>query len=504
MIAPSPRRLLAPALLVTTAFAGCKKGPDFEPPAPLTPVEYRGAPSEGASVANTEWWDLYQDPVLRDLITRGLEQNRSLREAMARIDEARAGVTVAASDKLPKVNGVGIGLYQRPVGEDSVSAFDNLKGILSASYQLDLWGKVARTNEAAMAGLLATEEAYRTVTITLVSQIAGTYLALRDVDAQIGIAESTIEANRSSVRLMTSRAEGGLVPEVDLRRAEISLADSEAVLERLRRARGQAENALRLLVGELPGEVARGVTLADQAFPPAVPAGLPSELLQRRPDVLAAERALHAQTARIGIAEASRFPSISLTGSAGAKRTSLGDATNGNIYFNVGTNILAPIFNRGALKAAADAERARTEQVLNQYEMAVLNAFREVEDALVSVETYREEHDARLRQLNASRDALASVEVLYEGGLISYQEVIDLQRGVFGAELQASQALRLHHAAIVDLYAALGGGWTPPEGWRSAADPEPADESNGGDAGAGDGSDGTTDASGAPGRVPGS
>jgi multidrug efflux system outer membrane protein len=462
--------VLVPALaLLATA---CKQGPDFEPPAPATPAEFRTELPSGESVANTTWWDLYQDPVLRDLVSRGLENNRSLREAMARIAEVRSGVTIANSAKYPSLNGVALMAIQPSAGDnDSLSVFDNVRLIGSASYELDLWGRVARSSEAAAAGLLATEEAYRTVTISLVSEIASTYLLLRDIDARIAITENVIAANQASYDLMATRAEGGLVPEVDLRRQEINLADSDAVLAKLRRARAQAENGLSLLVGELPQEITRGTSLAEQDFPPAVPAGLPSELLQRRPDILAAERALHAQTARIGVAEASRFPKLSLSASGGGKVTSQGDATVQGLFMNLGANLLAPIFNGGALKAASEAERARTIQVLNQYEQVVLNAFREVEDALVSVETYREEHEARLRQAEAARSALATVEVLYDGGLVSYQEVLDLQKGVFGAELQASESLQQHHTAIVKLYKALGGGWTPPEEWATADEP---------------------------------
>jgi len=306
---------LALALLAPGA---CTKGPDFEPPAPVAPTEFRSETLSGASIANTPWWDLYEDPVLRDLLSRGLENNRSLREAMARIAEARTGITIAASDRLPRVNAVGIGLYQQPIGEDSVSTFDNLKVTAAASYEVDLWGRVSRSNEAALQGALATEEAFRTITISLVAEIANAYLTLRDIDARIGITEETALANRASYDVLSSRAQGGLVPEVDVNRAAIQIADAEAVLQKLRRARAQTEHVLSLLVGDLPGEIQRGVPLADQALPPSVPPGLPSELLQRRPDVLTAERMLHAQTARIGIAEANRFPKRSLTGTVGA------------------------------------------------------------------------------------------------------------------------------------------------------------------------------------------
>jgi len=459
----------AAVVLSLTLMSACVKGPDFEAPAPPTAVAFRGDTPAGESVANTEWWDLYQDPALRSLIQAGLENNRSVRESMAKIVEARAGLGIVRADRYPSITGVGIGLYQETLLKDSVSAFDNVKVALSVGYEVDLWGRVARSNEAALQGLLATEEAFRTVTISLVADIAGAYLTLRDLDARLELAEATLEANRASLELLSVRAEGGLVAEVDVRRAEINLADTEAVGQKLLRARTQTENVLSLLVGELPHEIDRGVTLADQSFPPAVPAGLPSELLQRRPDILTMERLLHAQTAAIGIAEAARFPSLSLTSATGAKSTSLGEIVSANVFFNLGANLFGPIFNSGKSKARVAVERAKTEQILNQYEQVTLNAFREVADALVSVETYSAEHEARLRQLEAAESALAAVEAVYEGGLVSYTEVLELQRGVFGTRLMVSEALRLHHTSIVQLYKALGGGWSVPEGFVSAA-----------------------------------
>ena len=184
---------------------------------------------------------------------------------------------IANADRIPKVNAVGAGLYQQRIGADSVAAFDNIRGVISSSYELDLWGRVSRTNEAALQGILATEEAFRTVTITLVSQIASAYLGLRDIDARVLITRATIQANRDSYDILSSRAKGGLVPEVEVNRSSIQLAGSEATLQKLERARAQTENVLSLLVGELPRDIQRGLALADQSFPPTVPPGLPSE-----------------------------------------------------------------------------------------------------------------------------------------------------------------------------------------------------------------------------------
>jgi multidrug efflux system outer membrane protein len=456
------------AILMGLLLASCAMGPDFVRPTPPTPADFRSETPAGESIANTDWWDLYQDPALQGLIRRGLENNRSLHEALARINEARARLGIVRADLKPQVIGVGLAHYQNTIGNDSAKAFDNVKVMASASYEVDLWGRIKRANEAALQGLLATEEAFRTISISLVADIAGAYLTLRDLDARIEIADATLKAREASLALLRFKAEGGLVAEVDVRRAEINLADVEAVRQNLLRARSQTENAISLLVGRLPDEVVRGVPLAEQSLPLLVPAGLPSELLQRRPDVLAAERALHAQTAAIGVAQAARFPSLSLTGALGAKSSSLGEFVSHNAFYSLGANLVGPLFTGGKSKARVEVERAKLRGATARYEMVVLNAFREVADALAAVGTHRIEHEARLRQLAAANQALDAIEALYEGGLVSYMEVLELEAGVFGAQLMVSEALQRRHKAVVSLYKALGGGWSVPEG---AADP---------------------------------
>ena len=455
-----PMRIIPLVMAVALAASACKKGPDFQPPTTPSPVAFRSEIPAGESVANVPWWELYQDPALQSLIRTGLENNRSLREAAARIAESRASLGIVRADLYPSVTGVGIGFYQQTGQADSVSTFDNFKLAATAGYEIDLWGRIARSNEAALQGLLATEEAFRTITIGLVGDIAEAYLTLRDLDARLELAEANVNALTQSLELIRSRAEGGLVPTLAVNRTEVDLAEAQAVIQKLIRARARTENILNLLVGRMPTEVARGLPLAEQVFPPNVPAGLPSELLQRRPDVMGVERLLHAQTALIGVAEAARFPSLSLTTTLGIKTTSLGEITSTNSFLNLGGNIIASIFNAGKSKARVDVERAKVEQVLNQYEQVVLNAFREVEDALVAVETYRMEHEIRLRQMEAAQEGLEAAQALFDGGLASYSEVLDLQRAMFGAQLMASEALQLHHRAIVQLYKALGGGWS--------------------------------------------
>ncbi len=444
-------------------LAACTLGPDYERPVTPEPEEYRADVGEGESIANTPWWGLYRDSVLQGLIQEGLENNRGLREAMAKIAEARAAVGIARADLYPSLTLIGAGFYQATPTDDSVSSFDNFKAAVGASYEVDLYGRVDRSNEAAAQSLLATEEAYRTVTIGLVADIANTYLVLRDLDARLAIAQETVDSRQYAVEILSVRADGGLVRPVDVNRAQIELADAMAAVEILKRSIAQAENALSLLLGRPPSEIDRGLALTDQSLPPQVPAGLPSELLQRRPDVLAAERLLHAQTARIGVAEAARWPSLSLTGALGVKSTALGEARSNNFFVNLGANVAGAIFDAGRRESAVDVEIARAEQALARYETAVLNAFREVEDALVAVETYRTEYAVRTEQLAAAQEALDVANVLYEEGLVNLIVVLDLQRSVFGTQLRVSEVLQLHHSSVVQLYRALGGGWNPPE-----------------------------------------
>ena len=267
---------------------------------------------------------------------------------------------------------------------------------------------------------------------------------------------------RALVDRVGERFEAGMINEVDVNQSEILLADAEASVEVFRRGRVQTENALGVLLGRTPGAVALGLDLQDQVFPPEIPAGLPSELIQRRPDILQAERRLAAQTARIGVAEALKFPSLSLTGSAGVS----GDLADGSVatgFLNLGANLLGPIFNAGKNQRRVDIEVARAEQLLNQYQQTILTALREVEDAIAATYTYRSEYEARLRQVDAAARAADLSWARYEGGMTSYLEVLDLQRSQFSAELAASEALQLHLSSIVELYKALGGGWTAPE-----------------------------------------
>lgn len=453
---------IVPGLLLILCLGACTMGPDYKRPVVDEPVAYREAMPPGESIANLPWWELFQDPVLQDLIETSLYNNRDLRAALARIDEAAAVLGLVRADLYPRVYYGGDGnLSATSAGDGDASTDGSL--FLTAGWQVDLWGRFRRASEAALQELLASEESYRGVTISLVSSVAGSYLLLRDLDNRQMISEQTVQIRQQNLDIIQARFDGGSVNEVDLNQARIQLAEAEASVQAFKRLRRQTENAISLLLGSPPIDIPRGQALTEQLATPALPTGLPSELLDRRPDILAAERQLHAQTARIGVAEALKYPQFDLTADLGA---SFADISTG--FFNLGAQLLGPLFNAGENQRQVDAEVARTTQLLNRYEQTVLNAYREVEDALIAVKTYEAELAARQRQEAAALKADQLAWVRYEGGMTSYLEILETQRALFGSQLAASETWQRQLNAIVDLYTALGGGWHAPETRTSA------------------------------------
>ena len=458
------RVFLAPLFL-----AGCMLGPDYQRPELDVPAAYRQPVEQGASFANMPWWELFGDPVLEELIRVALAENQDLGIATARIDEYRAILGITESDVYPQVNAAGSA--SRAEGSENVfpgnlvsGSVDNFRASADVFWEVDLFGRLRRANEAARAQLLATEAARRAISISLVAEVADVYMQLRDLDARLSIAIRTRDARNDSLEIIQARFDKGTAPLLDVNQAQIQLAVAEAAVAASERAVAQTEHALSALLGRNPGPITRGRNLHDQLMPPSIPVGLPSELLQRRPDVLAAEAELAAQTARIGVAEAARWPSLSLTGSLGLESAELSDLTeSGSTFWGLGGSILAPIFNAGANKARVEAELARTEQALLAYEQTAQRAFREVEDSLVAVRTYRAEHAARELQVAAARSAATLSRARYDGGVTSYLEVLDVERSQFNAELSESQTLGNYIRSVIQLYKALGGGWTPGE-----------------------------------------
>jgi multidrug efflux system outer membrane protein len=447
-------------------LSGCTLTPDYERPELDVPPDFVQSDPAGESIANAEWWDLFQDEQLQQLIGTALEENKDLGVALTRIESARQAVTVVRANQFPFIDVTGFAGRGRESREllPGVRS-DNLFSVAGdLSFQLDLWGELRRATEAARAELLGSEAAYRNVTISLVSDVAGLYLLLRDLDERLQISQRTLATRLDSLKIIEARFDKGTVPELDVNQAQIEVAVAESAIATFQRQIVQTENALRILLGRNPGPVGRGETLQEQRFPPEVPAGLPSELLQRRPDVVQAETQLQAATARIGVAEALRYPSIFLTGRLGVESTDLSDLNSGDAEtWNIGANLFAPIFNSGQLKAQAEAARARAEEALLRYEATLQQAFRDVEDALVAVRTYKDEYEAQSRRVVAARNAARLSRARYDGGVVDYLEVLDTDRTKFNAELAQSQTLQLYFSSIVQLYKALGGGWVTEE-----------------------------------------
>jgi multidrug efflux system outer membrane protein len=452
---------------VVVALGGCTLGPDYERPQLDAPVSYVQPVQEGESFANTAWWELFQDPQLQELIRIALVENQDLGIAVSRIEEFRAILGATRANQFPTADIAGTAGRTDP----STNAFPGgLSGEEIESYrlsadvffELDLFGRLRRSTEAARAELLAAEESRRGVTISLVTNVASTYMLLRDLDAQLAIARRTEFTRTDSLRIIQARFDRGTVSRLDVNQAEIQLAIANAAVASVERLTAQTEHALSLLIGRNPGGIARGLPLQRQTMPPAIPVGLPSELLLRRPDVLAAEASLAAQTARIGVAEAARWPSLALTGSFGFESQELSTLTqSGSGFSSIGGSIFQPLFNSGRNKRQVEIEQARTQQALLAYEQTVQRAFGEVEDALIAVRTYKAEHEARARQVAAARSAAKLSRARYDGGASSYLEVLDAERSLFDAELTESQTLRLYINAVIELYKALGGGWDP-------------------------------------------
>jgi multidrug efflux system outer membrane protein len=461
----SKRALLITVVMLGTLFiAGCAMGPDYERPESTVPGAFEQATDGGPSIANLNWWELFGDEQLNALVRIALEQNQDMAIAISRIEEARAALGFVRSDQYPQFEvSAGANRGNAIPGTSVITPINNnfvLAGNLS--FELDLWGKLRRSTEAAQAELLATVDAGNSVLITLISDVASAYLLLLDIDTRVAIAERTLDTRIESLGIIQARFDRGTVALIDVNQAQIEKFDAEAQLVALQREDVQVENLLNILLGQHPGTIEREQRDIYSLEPLKIPAGLPSELLERRPDIRVAEQQLVAQTARIGVAEAIRFPSLSLTGSLGLASDELsGFFSSDNKTWGLSAGLIAPVFNAGRNKRRVEVEVARTEQALLNYEQTVLQAMREVEDSLVGVHTYKHEVLARESQEKAAASAAMLSRARYNGGVTSYLEVLESERSLFRAELLASSTRREQLVSYVTLYKALGGGWTP-------------------------------------------
>ena len=422
------------------------------------------APADMPSLANVAWWDLLRDDQLQQLIRLALAENKDLQRAVAAVDEFRARALVARSDYMPGIT-VAASL---PAGRKANFLFPGFASpfnyylLGNLAWEIDLWGRVRRSNEAARADLLAKEENRRALAIQLVSAVGEAYFNLLQFDAQLDIARRTLQSWEESTRIAQARLKQGMSSRLDLDQFEAERANAAARIAELERQMVQAEDHLSVLLGRKPFTIPRGKGLKDQLVLPDVPAGLPSELLQRRPDLLAAEQQLAASTARIGAAKAERFPKITLTGLLGVAHPELSLLfTDASSFGVAGAALAGPVLNAQVLGFQQEAAEAQNRQALAQYEQAVLTAFREVEDALVAVRTARLQNESQQQQVTALQSALKLAELRYKGGLANYLDVLVARRNLFEAELALTSTRRLLLASTVQLYKALGGGWNP-------------------------------------------
>ncbi|HEY3098664.1 MAG TPA: efflux transporter outer membrane subunit [Methylomirabilota bacterium] len=461
--------------VVALLVAGCTVGPDYKRPRLDVPKDFRGtSATTPESLGDLSWRNVFPDETLQSLIRTALEQNYDLQVAAARILDARAQVSVARSFQFPTVDGRAEAIYSSTAGDRPAltprESFTPIGG-LDFLFEIDLWGRFRRGTEAARADLLATQDNRLFVITTLVSDMASAYFQLRSLDEQLVISRNTLLSRQDSLRLVTLRFQGGVASQIDVRQAEILLATAAQTVPDTERQIEQTENVISILLGRNPDAVPRGRPLEQQIAVPAIPAGLPSALLERRPDVRQAEAQLAAATARIGVARADYFPRVLLTGSAAAggiyTHPAQTNADNSDIrkwfgplgFFSVGPTVTVPIFNMGRVAAGVNSAEARTETALVQYRQVVLGAFRDVADAIVE---FRKRGEARIAQAAltvAARDTARLANIRYRGGVSSYLEVLDSERQLFDAELALVSARRDELLAVVRLYKALGGGW---------------------------------------------
>ncbi len=455
------------AVLLSSVLVSCTVGPKYQRPAVQTPATYRNPAADPqrqaqtASYADLPWWEVFHDPKLQELIRTALKQNYDLQLATERINAARAQLAVTRSSLFPQASGNA----NFNGGKENLeqSRYNFLLLTADAAFQLDLFGRLRRATEAAQAQLLATEDARQVVVLTLVSDLATAYFTLLQLDLQLQITRDTVTTQTDSVKLTNLRLQRGVGTKLDVLEAQQVLDTANAQIPDLERQIAQEEDAISILLGDYPQDVRRGLSLVEQSPPPEVPPGLPSSIIDRRPDIREVEQILIAANADIGVAKAQFFPQISLTGSAGGSfgRSSAFSslmATQLGIW-SYGAQVSQPIFTGGALKGNLRLAESQHEQALIAYRQTIQRAFGEVSDALVG---YEKLHQVRSRQQNTVADLQETVRIStlrYQGGTTTYLEVLDGQRSLFAAELTLASARGDEYRGIVQLYKALGGGW---------------------------------------------
>jgi multidrug efflux system outer membrane protein len=478
--------------LVTAApiffLNACMMGPDYTRPETPAGDAWRMAPATAESIANLPWWELLKDQELQKLMRVALQENQDLRIAAASVEQFQAQLIISKFDLAPSLgykadaityhntnNALSLGdgaLIPGPSGRTGGLDFSRESAHAGLKWEIDLWGRIRRSIEATRAQLLSQEENQRGVILGLVSNVAEAYFDLRALDFQVDITKRTLKTWEESVRLSQSKFKQGYIPKLDLDRFEAERANTSAQLADLERQVVQKENQLSALLGHRPMPIPRGVVLTEQIMPPNVPPGLPSDLLQRRPDILQAEQDLAAATANIGVAQAYRFPQLSITGLGGGAAFQLTSLSVGPFAtVGAGASLSGPLLNATALGYQVQATEAQAKQAVARYEKAVITAFKEVDDALIAVQNSREQREAPEQQVAALQSAFRFADMRYQGGRASYLDVLTTQRSLFDAELSLARTRRTQLVSVVQLYKALGGGWSPPARQEAEAKP---------------------------------
>jgi len=480
------RRLdLIPVLLLAVAgLVGCAVGPNYKRPTVDVPVTYRGTTAASSPGANTQseaakpkqpesksgkqslgderWWEVFQDRELQSLIRTALQNNYDVRIAAARVLEARAQLGITRADQLPSLSAGGNLASQQSPKIGPIPAYEVTQGELavSAAWNLDFWGKYRRATEAARANLLANEWAQNAVRATLVANLATSYFQLRQLDLELEISNRTLSSRKDSLQLTQTLEQTGINSLLDVRQSEQLVYTAATEVPDLERQIAQEENAISILVGNNPGDVPRGLKLTEQPHAPEIPAGLPSSLLERRPDIREAEENLVAANAQIGVARAAYFPQISLTGTAGFESPALTSLFTGPAgLWNLAASFTQPIFEGGRIKSNVRLAEAQREQMILTYQQTIQGAFRDVSNALIA---YRKNRELRIQQehlFEYAQDAAQLSHARFDAGTTDYLEVLTNETNSFSAELGLAQAQANELIALVQIYLSLGGGW---------------------------------------------
>jgi len=456
------------AAVLVLSISGCTVGPNYKRPDVDVPTTYRAAPVSDAAanpspaLGEAKWFDVFQDEQLQNLIRVALQQNFDLRIAATRVLQAQAQLGITRADQFPNLSaGAGIGT-QRQAATVLFHGFEETTGqmSLSASWELDFWGKYRRATEAARANLLASEWGRRAVVNTVISNVATTYFELRALDLQLEISKQTLASRQDSLKLEQALEQNGSTSLVDVRQSEQLVYTASETIPNVERQIAQDENLINILLGRNPGPVERGRKLTDQPHPPSIPPGLPSALLERRPDIQQAEAQLIAANAQIGVAKAAFYPDISLTGTAGFQSLSLSKLFAGpSSFWNVGPTLTVPIFTAGKLRSNVHLTEAQQQQALLTYQQTIQQAFRDVSDSLIAYQKNREFREQQELLTASAEDSAKLAQIRYQAGVASYLEVLTNDTNFFAAQLNLASAQQNELTALVQVYNALGGGW---------------------------------------------